>query len=219
MVDSVHTANADGDGNTANGRGTTGGEAINANGNGTDTIGTDQSAANTAQHQPAQQNTAAAPAAPPHPNTVAQEALLTALESDLSALYARKRAIDKDLLRVERSVYNLEQAYLTDTAQSGGNIIAGFDNYLNTSSSIKKKLALDNSLRLFSMSSSTHHLAVNGSVVGGSSREESNPPGGRNYSPSPFPPDRKRMKVGGRESSPSSTPVVESLKRKRTRDD
>ncbi|KAI8799988.1 hypothetical protein BJ742DRAFT_874911 [Cladochytrium replicatum] len=68
-----------------------------------------------------------------HQNTVAQRTLLTALESDLSALYCGKRAIDKDMLRVERVVHSLEQAYLNDSAQSGGNIIAGLETILSDS--------------------------------------------------------------------------------------
>jgi len=54
-------------------------------------------------------------------------------------------------------IYNLEAAYLTETAaHSGGNIIQGFENYLKNQSSGRRRYEVHDQDRVFSNSSLTY---------------------------------------------------------------
>jgi len=57
---------------------------------------------------------------------------------------------------MELQIYNLETAYLTETAShSGGNIIQGFENYLKNQASTRRKNEIQDHDRIFSNSSLT----------------------------------------------------------------
>ncbi|KND05043.1 uncharacterized protein SPPG_08872 [Spizellomyces punctatus DAOM BR117] len=84
--------------------------------------------------------------------------MLQEAERELSELLSRKKAVDKALMDLERKIYLFEGSYLEDTSQYG-NIIRGFDGYLN-SSSTKKRQKLVEEDRLFSRSSVTYPKAL-----------------------------------------------------------
>lgn len=65
----------------------------------------------------------------------------------------RKRELRKELLQIEKQIYDLETAYLEET-RDFGNILTGWDGYLSTEK-VKQKKTLFNEDRLFSLSSSS----------------------------------------------------------------
>ncbi|KAF8987361.1 chromatin modification- protein eaf6 [Podila verticillata] len=72
---------------------------------------------------------------------------------ELNDLISRKKIVDRNLAGLENSIYAFEGSYLEDT-QHGGNIIRGFDGYINTKAD-KSRVKYSESDRLFSMSSTT----------------------------------------------------------------
>ncbi|KAF9188303.1 chromatin modification- protein eaf6 [Haplosporangium sp. Z 11] len=74
-------------------------------------------------------------------------------KNELADLMARKKLVDRNLAGLENSIYAFEGSYLDDT-QHGGNIIRGFDGYINTKAD-KSRVKFSESDRLFSMSSTT----------------------------------------------------------------
>ncbi|KAG0239496.1 Chromatin modification- protein meaf6 [Mortierella sp. GBA43] len=74
-------------------------------------------------------------------------------KTELSELISRKKIVDRNLASLENSIYAFEGSYLEDT-QHGGNIIRGFDGYINSKSD-KSRVKYSESDRLFSMSSTT----------------------------------------------------------------
>ncbi|KAG9006752.1 hypothetical protein FRB90_009762 [Tulasnella sp. 427] len=79
-----------------------------------------------------------------------------AAKNELVAAINKKRQVDKSLATIENNLWNFESSYLQDTANSGGNIIQGFEGYLKASAGGRRKtepnLATD---MIFSNSSST----------------------------------------------------------------
>ncbi|EJU03127.1 NuA4-domain-containing protein [Dacryopinax primogenitus] len=68
-----------------------------------------------------------------------------------------KRKIDSELVELERAIFTYEGAYLTDTANSGGNIMQGFENFLKPNHPNKKRIQdVGDGDRLFSSSSATY---------------------------------------------------------------
>jgi chromatin modification-related protein EAF6 len=100
------------------------------------------------------------------------------LKKEIMQALPKKRAIDKSLVCswkslstspecvnpdsliqaiTEVQIYNLEAAYLTETAaHSGGNIIQGFENYLKNQSSGRRRYEVHDQDRVFSNSSLTY---------------------------------------------------------------
>ncbi|KAF9922238.1 Chromatin modification- protein meaf6 [Linnemannia zychae] len=74
-------------------------------------------------------------------------------KNELNELMTRKKLVDRNLAGLENSIYAFEGSYLEDT-QHGGNIIRGFDGYINTKAD-KSRVKYSESDRLFSMSSTT----------------------------------------------------------------
>ncbi|CAL1712869.1 unnamed protein product [Somion occarium] len=91
-----------------------------------------------------------------------EKARYEAIKQELKSVLAKKRDIDKHLAHIEVKVYNLETTYLNDTsAQTGGNIIHGFEGYLkNIASSRKKAEIKDETDRIFSNSSVSHKKSL-----------------------------------------------------------
>jgi len=84
-----------------------------------------------------------------------------ALRKELMQALPKKRAIDKQLAQIEVQIYNLEGAYLTETAaHSGGNIIQGFEGYLKNQSVGRRKYEVSESDRIFSTSSLTYQKSL-----------------------------------------------------------
>ncbi|KAI8363119.1 histone acetyltransferase subunit NuA4-domain-containing protein [Mortierella sp. GBAus27b] len=79
-------------------------------------------------------------------------------KTELSELISRKKIVDRNLASLENSIYAFEGSYLEDT-QHGGNIIRGFDGYINSKSD-KSRVKYSESDRLFSMSSTTFTKAL-----------------------------------------------------------
>ncbi|KAI7826031.1 histone acetyltransferase subunit NuA4-domain-containing protein [Gamsiella multidivaricata] len=79
-------------------------------------------------------------------------------KTELSELMNRKKLVDRNLAGLENSIYAFEGSYLEDT-QHGGNIIRGFDGYINSKAD-KSRVKYSESDRLFSMSSTTFTKAL-----------------------------------------------------------
>ncbi|KAF9166883.1 Chromatin modification- protein meaf6 [Actinomortierella ambigua] len=79
-------------------------------------------------------------------------------KNELNELIARKKLVDRNLASLENSIYAFEGSYLEDTLH-GGNIIRGFDGYLNPKAD-KSRQKYSESDRLFSMSSTTFTKAL-----------------------------------------------------------
>ncbi|KAG0288682.1 Chromatin modification- protein meaf6, partial [Dissophora globulifera] len=79
-------------------------------------------------------------------------------KNELNELMTRKKLVDRNLAGLENSIYAFEGSYLEDT-QHGGNIIRGFDGYINSKSD-KSRVKYSESDRLFSMSSTTFTKAL-----------------------------------------------------------
>ncbi|KAI5988978.1 histone acetyltransferase subunit NuA4-domain-containing protein [Pisolithus albus] len=78
------------------------------------------------------------------------------VKEELVKMLAKKRAADRQLAQMELNIYNLETAYLTDTATTG-NIIHGFDGYLKPTqgAAARRKHEIGEGDRWFSTSSGT----------------------------------------------------------------
>jgi len=84
-------------------------------------------------------------------------ALYEVARKELVSALAKKRSADKALATLEAQLYAFEGSYLTETANSGGNIIQGFDSYLKGGSAAgRKKHEITDADRIFSNSSSTY---------------------------------------------------------------
>ncbi|KAF9586145.1 chromatin modification- protein eaf6 [Lunasporangiospora selenospora] len=79
-------------------------------------------------------------------------------KNELNELMTRKKVVDRNLAALENSIYAFEGSYLEDT-QHGGNIIRGFDGYINPKAE-KTRTKYTDADRLFSMSSTTFTKAL-----------------------------------------------------------
>ncbi|KAF9317820.1 chromatin modification- protein eaf6 [Podila horticola] len=61
--------------------------------------------------------------------------------AELNDLISRKKIVDRNLAGLENSIYAFEGSYLEDT-QHGGNIIRGFDGYINTKADKSRALQI-----------------------------------------------------------------------------
>ncbi|KAF4617553.1 hypothetical protein D9613_005978 [Agrocybe pediades] len=83
------------------------------------------------------------------------------LKKELLQALPRKRVTDRQLAQMELQIYNLETAYLTETAaHSGGNIIQGFENYLKNQAGTRRKNEIQDHDRIFSNSSLTFQKSL-----------------------------------------------------------
>ncbi|KAB5593102.1 Histone acetyltransferase [Ceratobasidium theobromae] len=84
---------------------------------------------------------------------------------ELSNSLLKRKDIEKQLAALESQIFNFEGSYLTETTNSGGNIIQGFENYLkHPNAANRKKYEITDGDRIFSNSSATFgkSLVVNG---------------------------------------------------------
>ncbi|KAI9227831.1 MAG: NuA4-domain-containing protein, partial [Piptocephalis tieghemiana] len=81
-------------------------------------------------------------------------------EQEVHDLLKRKKQVDKNLSALEVSIYNYEGGYLEDTRMAGGNIVRGFDGFLQGSSGRASRSGLD----------SMSIMSPTGGRSGGSSR-------------------------------------------------
>ena len=79
-------------------------------------------------------------------------------EKRLSELQNKRASLLKNLLSVETSLYNLESSYLEET--TFGNIIKGYDGFLNTRTPARRTTRTIDEDRLFSKSSVTYYKAA-----------------------------------------------------------
>jgi len=84
-----------------------------------------------------------------------------AAKKELIMALTKKRAIDKQLSQLEVQIYQTEATYLTETsAQGGGNIIQGFENYLKNTNLARKRTEVTDADRMFSTSSMTYQKSL-----------------------------------------------------------
>ncbi|KAK9471798.1 histone acetyltransferase subunit NuA4-domain-containing protein, partial [Dipodascopsis tothii] len=93
------------------------------------------------------------------PADKAEMAAYEKAKKELKDMIGKKRMLDKNLAIIEEQIFKYEGAYLDETPN--GNIVRGFDNYLKSSSigggsAVKRKPAINEDDRLFSLSSSTY---------------------------------------------------------------
>ncbi|ELU42323.1 NuA4 domain-containing protein [Rhizoctonia solani AG-1 IA] len=85
------------------------------------------------------------------------KALYEGARKDLVNALMKRKDIDKQLAALESQIYTFEGNYLTETTNSGGNIIQGFENYLkHPNAANRKKYEITDGDRIFSNSSSTY---------------------------------------------------------------
>ncbi|KAJ3221226.1 Chromatin modification- protein meaf6 [Clydaea vesicula] len=84
---------------------------------------------------------------------------LALTEKELKDLIDDKKQIEKRLVDLETNLYNLETTYLEDTA-GFGNIIKGFDSYLNGRAIDKRRSRFFETDRIFSNSSTTTQKSI-----------------------------------------------------------
>lgn len=72
----------------------------------------------------------------------------------MADLLKKKKELRKELLQIEKQIYDLETTYLEET-RDFGNIFIGWDAYLSSTEKIKPKKLTHNEDRLFSLSSFT----------------------------------------------------------------
>ncbi|CAE6451965.1 unnamed protein product [Rhizoctonia solani] len=88
------------------------------------------------------------------------KALYESARKDLVNALMKRKEIDKQLATLESQIYTFEGNYLTETTNSGGNIIQGFENYLkHPNAANRKKYEITDGDRIFSNSSSTYGKA------------------------------------------------------------
>lgn len=58
-------------------------------------------------------------------------------------------------MELETQIYNSETNYIVETANTGGNILQGFENYLKAGTSSRKRVEILETDRIFSHSSSS----------------------------------------------------------------
>ncbi|KAG8683257.1 hypothetical protein FRC08_014396 [Ceratobasidium sp. 394] len=89
------------------------------------------------------------------------KAAYEAARKDLTNALTKRKDIDKQLAALEAQIFNFEGTYLTETTNSGGNIIQGFENYLkHPNAANRKKYEVTDSDRLFSNSSATYNKSL-----------------------------------------------------------
>ncbi|KAG8687451.1 hypothetical protein FRC09_013483 [Ceratobasidium sp. 395] len=89
------------------------------------------------------------------------KAAYEAARKDLANSLTKRKDIEKQLASLEAQIYNFESTYLTETTNSGGNIIQGFENYLkHPNAANRKKYEVTDGDRLFSNSSATYNKSL-----------------------------------------------------------
>lgn len=102
-------------------------------------------------------------------------------KKELMQAIQRKRQLDKQLVgctipmffianriqvALETQIYQLEGTYIAETAGTGGNIIHGFENYLKSTGTSRKRVEVLDHDRVFSQSSITYKKVGIGHPVG-----------------------------------------------------
>jgi len=83
------------------------------------------------------------------------------LRKELAEQLSKKRATERQLAQLEYQLYKFEDTYLHDTmAQSGGNVILGFDSYHKTQNSGRRRHEITDADRMFSNSSLTYQKSL-----------------------------------------------------------
>merc|ERR1711879_731105 len=99
----------------------------------------------------------------PNPNSSSSSSLDP--KAALEEAIRKKREIERNLMDIEKQIYNFEGSYLEDTAIYG-NVVKGWERYLTlktaTVSDLSKLKKFKDSDRLFSHSSVTYQYAING---------------------------------------------------------
>ncbi|KAI0087830.1 NuA4-domain-containing protein [Irpex rosettiformis] len=93
--------------------------------------------------------------------TAEEKAKYDGAKKELLQAISKKRQADKQLAGIEVQIYNLESAYLMETAShSGGNIVQGFDGYLKNPPGGRRKYEVSDADRLFSSSSVSYKKSL-----------------------------------------------------------
>ncbi|KIM30063.1 hypothetical protein M408DRAFT_328468 [Serendipita vermifera MAFF 305830] len=82
------------------------------------------------------------------------------VKKDLIQAIQRKKQLDKQLVAVETQIFQAEGQYIAETAGTGGNIIHGFENYLKSASTNRKRVEVSDLDRVFSQSSITYRKSL-----------------------------------------------------------
>ncbi|KAG8829395.1 hypothetical protein FRC17_006662 [Serendipita sp. 399] len=81
-------------------------------------------------------------------------------KKELIQAIQRRKQLDKQLVQVETQIFNSEGQYIAETAGTGGNIIHGFENYLKSASTNRKRVDVNEVDRVFSLSSITFRKSL-----------------------------------------------------------
>ncbi|KAJ2823410.1 chromatin modification- protein eaf6 [Coemansia furcata] len=90
--------------------------------------------------------------------------MLKESEQELFQLLLKKKQLDRNLIETETSIYDFETSYFEISGQEG-NIVHGFDGYLNTGRSDRRQMHFTEGDRIFSQSSATFKKAQEAKIT------------------------------------------------------
>ncbi|KAJ2060501.1 chromatin modification- protein eaf6 [Coemansia sp. S146] len=89
--------------------------------------------------------------------------MLKEAEQELFQLLLKKKQLDRNLIDTETAIYDFETSYFENSGQEG-NIVHGFDGYLNTRSD-RRQMHFTEGDRIFSQSSATFKKAQEAKIA------------------------------------------------------
>ncbi|ORX68829.1 NuA4-domain-containing protein, partial [Linderina pennispora] len=84
--------------------------------------------------------------------------MLKEAEQELYNLLLKKKQLDRNLISTESAIYDFETSYFENSGQDG-NIVHGFEGYLNTGRHERRQFHFTDADRIFSQSSATFKKA------------------------------------------------------------
>ncbi|KAJ2455906.1 chromatin modification- protein eaf6 [Coemansia sp. RSA 2336] len=85
-------------------------------------------------------------------------------EQELYQLLLKKKQADRNLIEAENSIYDFETSYFESSGHEG-NVVHGFEGYLNTSRSERRHMHFTDADRIFSQSSATFKKAQEAKIA------------------------------------------------------
>ncbi|KAJ2478571.1 chromatin modification- protein eaf6 [Coemansia sp. RSA 2131] len=85
-------------------------------------------------------------------------------EQELYQLLLKKKQADRNLIEAETSIYDFETSYFESSGHEG-NIVHGFDGYLNTGRHERRQMHFTDADRIFSQSSATFKKAQEAKIA------------------------------------------------------
>ncbi|KAJ1739785.1 Trehalose-6-P synthase/phosphatase complex synthase subunit [Coemansia sp. RSA 1086] len=129
----------------------------------------DDSAEKSSKAKAASNGTKLKPGTPSTAGTKANDSKVTKkmvkeAEQELYQLLLKKKQADRNLIEAENSIYDFETSYFESSGHEG-NVVHGFEGYLNTSRSERRHMHFTDADRIFSQSSATFKKAQEAKIA------------------------------------------------------